>query len=42
LAADAVFPMGFQSIFAWEALPEADLAKRAVMDADQCFHERFA
>jgi len=34
--------MGFQSIFAWEALPEAGFAKRAVTDADRCFHERFA
>jgi hypothetical protein len=34
--------MGFQSIFAWEALPEADFAKRAVMDADRSFHARFA
>src|SRR5215472_17578568 len=34
--------MGFQSIFAWEALPEAGFAKTAVTDADRCFHERFA
>jgi hypothetical protein len=34
--------MGFQSIFGWEALPEAGFAKRAVMDADRCFHKSFA
>src|SRR5215469_2022235 len=42
LAADAGFAMGFQSIFASEGLPEAGFAKRAVIDADRCFHERFA
>jgi hypothetical protein len=31
VAADAGFPMEFQSMFAWKALPEADLAKRQLL-----------
>jgi hypothetical protein len=31
VAADAGFPMGFQSIFAWEALPEAAFVKRQLL-----------
>jgi hypothetical protein len=42
LAADAGCPMGFQSIFAWKALPEAGFAKKAFIDAYRSFHERFA
>jgi hypothetical protein len=42
LAADAGFAMGFQSIFAREALPGAGFAKRAVIEADRRFHESFA
>jgi hypothetical protein len=34
--------MGFQSIFAWKALPEAGFAKKAVIDAYRSFHQRFA
>jgi hypothetical protein len=34
--------MGFQSIFAWKALPEAGFTEKAVVDAYQSFHERFA
>jgi hypothetical protein len=34
--------MGFQSIFAWKALPEAGFAKNAVIDAYRSFHQRFA
>jgi hypothetical protein len=30
LAADAGCPMGFQSIFAWKALPEAGFAKKGI------------
>jgi hypothetical protein len=30
--------MGFQSIFAWKALPEADFAKKAVIDEYRSFH----
>ena len=32
LAADTGFAMGFQSIFAWKALPEADFSKNVVID----------
>src|SRR5215470_10114087 len=32
LAADAGYAMGFQSIFAWEALPEAGFSKKVVID----------
>ena len=31
MAADAGFPMEFQSIFAWKALPEAAFVKKAVV-----------
>jgi len=31
MAADAGFPMGFQSIFAWKALPERLLSKRQLL-----------
>ncbi|MGC1499989.1 MAG: hypothetical protein WA800_08320, partial [Terriglobales bacterium] len=31
--------MGFQSIFAWKALPEAGFTKRAVIDAHQSKHK---
>jgi predicted DNA-binding WGR domain protein len=31
VAADAGFPMGFQSIFAWKALPEAAFVKRQLL-----------
>jgi len=34
--------MGFQSIFARKALPEAGFAKKAVIDAYRSFHEGFA
>jgi hypothetical protein len=42
VAADAGFPMGFQSIFAWEALPEAAFVKEAVLDAHRSKHESIA
>jgi hypothetical protein len=32
VAADAGYPMGFESIFAWKALPEADFSKNVVID----------
>src|SRR5262249_28156253 len=38
-AGDAALPMGFQSIFARKALPEAGFAKKAVIDAYPSFHE---
>jgi len=31
--------MGFQSIFAWKALPEAAFVKKAVIDAHRSKHE---
>jgi hypothetical protein len=34
--------MGFQSIFAWKALPEAAFVKRAVIDAHRSKHESIA
>jgi hypothetical protein len=34
--------MGFQSIYAWKALPEAGFAKKAIIDSYRSFHERFA
>jgi hypothetical protein len=34
--------MGFQSIYAWEALPEAGFAKKAIIDSCRSFHEPFA
>ena len=42
VAADAGLPMGFQSIFAWKALPEAAFVKRAVIDAHRSKHESVA
>jgi hypothetical protein len=41
-AADAGSPMGFQSIFAWKALPEAAFVKKAVIDAHRSKHESIA
>ena len=34
--------MGFQSIFAWKALPEAAFVKKAVIDAHRSKHESIA
>jgi len=34
--------MGFQSIFAWKALPEAAFTKNVVLDFYPSFHEGFA
>ena len=34
--------MGFQSIFAWKALPEAAFVKKAVIDAHRSKHESVA
>jgi hypothetical protein len=34
--------MGFQSIFAWKALPEAAFTTNVVVDFCQSFHEGFA
>jgi hypothetical protein len=34
--------MGFQSIFAWKALPEAASVKKAVIDAHRSKHESIA
>src|SRR6266436_2953494 len=34
--------MGFQSIFAWKALPEAAFVKKAVIDAHRSRHESIA
>jgi hypothetical protein len=34
--------MGFQSIFAWKALPEAAFTKMAVIDAHRSKHEYLA
>jgi hypothetical protein len=31
--------MGFQSIFAWKALPEAAFVKKVVIDAHRSKHE---
>jgi hypothetical protein len=42
VAADAGFPLGFQSIFAWKALPEAAFVKKAVIDAHRSKHESVA
>jgi hypothetical protein len=42
MAADAGFPMGFQSIFAWKALPEAAFVKKTVIDAHRSKHESIA
>jgi hypothetical protein len=42
VAADAGFPMGFQSIFTWEALPEVAFVKRVVIDAQRSKHESIA
>ena len=42
VAADAGFPMGFQSIFAWKAWPEAAFVKKAVIDAHRSKHESIA
>jgi hypothetical protein len=42
VAADAGFPMEFQSIFAWKALPEAAFVKKAVIDAHRSEHESVA
>jgi hypothetical protein len=39
---DAGFPMGFQSIFVWKALPEAAFVKKAVIDAHRSKHESIA
>jgi hypothetical protein len=36
VAADAGFPMGFQSIFAWKALPDWDFGQKVVIDAHRC------
>jgi hypothetical protein len=42
VAADAGFPMGFQSIFGWKALPEAAFAKKAVIDAHRYKNQSLA
>ena len=42
MAADAGLPMGFQSIFAWKALPEAAFVKKAVIDAHRSKEESIA
>src|SRR5258708_19055270 len=42
VAADAGLLMGFQSIFAWKALPEAAFVKKAVIDAHRSKHESIA
>jgi hypothetical protein len=34
--------MGFQSIFAWKALPEAAFVKKAVIDGHRYKHESIA
>jgi len=38
LAADAGLSMGFQSIFARKALPEAEFSKKAVIDGHRFSH----
>src|SRR5215469_18104492 len=42
MAADAGFPMGFQSIFAWKALPEAAFVKKVAINARRSKHESMA
>ena len=42
MAADAGIAMGFQSIFAWKALPEAAFVKKAVIDTHRSKHESIA
>jgi hypothetical protein len=42
VAADAGFPIEFQSIFAWKALSEAAFVKEAVIDAHRSKHKSVA
>jgi hypothetical protein len=34
--------MGFQLIYAWEALPEPGFAKKVIINSYRSLHERFA